>query len=106
MLPRSKLDRSRLIFTKIERAKKHIADLHLACEAFFSSRPYDIRVETNPDKLERSYHLVSIREVPDEIISICGDALHNLRSALDHLAFQLVLVAGNKPTRRTCFPIA
>jgi len=106
MLPRSKLARSRLLFLKINRAEKHIEDLELASQAFIKSRPYDIRPEINPDTHERSYHLVDAREIPDEIVSICGDAIHNLRSALDHLAYQLVLVSGNIPDKRTCFPIA
>jgi hypothetical protein len=36
---------------------------------------------------------------------IVGDCLHNLRSALDYLAYQLVLVSGNKPNESTQFPI-
>lgn len=34
-----------------------------------------------------------------------GDILFNLRSALDQLAWQLVLRADAQPTRRTEFPI-
>jgi hypothetical protein len=34
-----------------------------------------------------------------------GDCLHNLRSSLDHLAWQLVLADGGTPTTRTDFPI-
>jgi hypothetical protein len=36
---------------------------------------------------------------------IAGDCLHNARSALDHLAVQLVIVSGGTPTRKTAFPI-
>jgi hypothetical protein len=34
-----------------------------------------------------------------------GDAIHNLRVSLDHLAWQLVIAAGEAPNRDTCFPI-
>jgi len=80
-------DRLPLIFYKVERAEKHIEDLLLACEAFFDSKPYEIEIKVDPDKSERSYHLVRMAEVPDEIMLICGDAIHNLRSALDYLAY-------------------
>jgi hypothetical protein len=41
-----------------------------------------------------------------EIGVIAGDAVHNLRSALDHLAWQLALLNTAKPHPRTQFPIA
>ena len=41
-----------------------------------------------------------------EFSLVYGDLLSNLRGALDYLAWQLVLVAGNQPTHRTSFPCA
>ena len=37
--------------------------------------------------------------------AIIGDCVHNLRSALDHLACQLVIAHGGDPNRATNFPI-
>jgi hypothetical protein len=37
--------------------------------------------------------------------AIIGDCIHNLRSSLDTLMWQLVLLRGGKPSRRTQFPI-
>jgi hypothetical protein len=37
--------------------------------------------------------------------AIVGDALHNMRSALDHLALQLVILDGGNPSEYTQFPI-
>ena len=37
---------------------------------------------------------------------MAGDAVHNARSALDHLAWGLVIRDGGAPTRYTAFPIA
>ena len=34
-----------------------------------------------------------------------GDAIHNLRTALDHLVWQLVEAGGGTPNDRTAFPI-
>ena len=36
---------------------------------------------------------------------ILGDLLHNLRSALDHLAWQLVVDGGGTPSQDTNFPV-
>ncbi len=47
-------------------------------------------------------------EVPNAPISwsvIFGEILYNLRSALDHLVWQLVLVNGQTPGRHNAFPI-
>ena len=46
-----------------------------------------------------------IREPPARWGLIVGDALHNMRAALDHLACRLVELAGNAPSRSTAFPI-
>jgi hypothetical protein len=45
-------------------------------------------------------------KMPFDIVLMAGDIIHNLRSALDHLAFNLVQVGGGTPTTKTCFPIA
>ena len=45
------------------------------------------------------------REVRPEIAPMIGDVLFNLRSALDHLAYALVIANKKKPSTRTEFPI-
>ena len=42
-----------------------------------------------------------MRPLPDSVALLVGDAVHNLRSALDHFAYAAVA----QPTRQTCFPI-
>src|SRR5258708_39516599 len=98
------LAKSRVIFSKVERAKKHIEDLNSALDAFWSTEPNRISFEDNPNSGERSYYLVNVAEIPLEILVIIGDVLHNLRSALDHLAFQLPRAPG-KVRGWTQFPI-
>ena len=44
-------------------------------------------------------------EIPENFPAVIGDAVHNLRSALDHLVWSLVLVNGETPDERTQFPI-
>ena len=84
------------LLVKVKRAQKHIGDLDRACEAFINSRPCIIESKSDSDARERSYYLVSVRDVPWEIIAIAGDVIQNLRTALDHLAYHLVCVGKGR----------
>ena len=57
------------------------------------------------DRREAVYYAARVGEVPLTIAAITADVLQNLRKALDHLASELVLVAGSYPTRNSGFPI-
>jgi hypothetical protein len=104
-------DRARLIRVKIERAKKHVDDLEAAVvslgEPSFNTISLEFEPGTGETRLEsRPLHIYG----PD-IPTIAGDAIHNLRCALDHLAFQLVTVGITfgeqrvKPWQDIQFPI-
>lgn len=81
---------------KIERAKKHIIDLESECNGFFSKHPYSFRFEINPQSGEREYYVVSVKDVPVSVSIILGDALNNLRSALDHMCWHLACIGTTK----------
>ncbi len=51
------------------------------------------------------YRLVDVPTTPVEWSLIMGDAVHNLRSALDLLAWQAVIAGVGTPSRSTCSPI-
>jgi hypothetical protein len=89
---------------KIARAARHIQELDAAARAYLASAPFalDCVELPNGDLLWR----VKIRDaVPIEWSAIIGDAVHNLRSALDLLAWQLVDANGAIPSQGTCFPV-
>lgn len=94
------------VYIKIERAKSHIRELTEAIAAFLESDPYALVVQEEPETGDLVYRLRVLRETPPEWGAILGDATHNLRSALDLLASELVLVGGGKLTDQTGFPIA
>lgn len=90
---------------KIERANQHIKDIETVMRAFRDKNPYGFRIENDP-KTGDEIHLVEIRrETPTPLSLITGDALHNLRSALDHLAWQAHEADGGKPDKKTEFPV-
>jgi hypothetical protein len=81
---------------KIERAKKHISELESRCAAFFDSdpRPYVVATKRNPQTRQLIYYLDRIADTPIDLAVITGDVIQCLRSALDHLAYQLVRVGS------------
>ena len=98
------VSRSRLLLSKVERSKKHIEELHALFESFWRSNPHSIRFEDDLNARERIFYLATVEDIPLEVPNIIGDILHNLRSALDHLAYVLPLATGEK-RRWTQFPI-
>lgn len=94
---------------KVERAKEHIVQLHAAIEKFVASDPYTHFTEDDPETGDLIYRVTvepHANEGLGDLAVIAGDAVHNLRSALDLLMWQLVDASGGKPGRHTTFPIA
>jgi hypothetical protein len=91
---------------KIERAKKHFTDLAQEDRRFMALNPYRIDPEYDPQTRNLRFKQ-SVFLQPDPILwgTLIGDAVHNLRSVFDHLAWQLVLANGNRPDWRTEFPV-
>jgi len=97
------------ISAKVTRAEQHIQDFQRAVASFCASRPYETGVKIDADAGNRVYYLVSVRDVPLGVATIAADVLQNLRSALDHIVYQLVLDANPhasaKELKRCHFPI-
>lgn len=93
--------------TKIERAKKHIVDLQAAIDAARETQLYRFATQRDPKTGHLVYYVTNVQEPPPSISAIAGDVLQNLRSALDHLAYQLVCVGmgSNGPFRWPQFPV-
>jgi hypothetical protein len=93
------------LLVKFDRAKSHISETESTIRAFLDAKPYVVSTKRDPQSRRLIYYLSSVQEPPDVLSTIVGDALQNLRSTLDHLAWQLVEANGQKPTRDTSFPI-
>lgn len=100
----SRLDGPR---TKIERAKKHLGDLDRELRVLPKSDPYRVSVEPEPDPRERVIRLRTEFDFTPPLRwgAIAGDAIHNIRSALDLLVYQLLLARNKTPDIWTEFPI-
>jgi hypothetical protein len=92
---------------KIKRADRQVKALQASFQKFFKDHPCTVTIAEFDKKA--GHHKLRIHGVPsslpDEWGVLIGEIAHNLRSALDLLAWQLVLLSGNSPTRQTEFPV-
>jgi hypothetical protein len=89
------------ILVKTERAKKHLDDVeNIASEVWDDQVSFFINSQGDRIGPEPS------RTIHIDLVTSAGDVVHNLRSALDHLAWQLAHWEGNEPGTMCCFPIA
>lgn len=91
---------------KIKRADEHIERLKTLVDAFKASEPYAPFLDRDPNTGHCDLYLVRKQRPSEDISLAIGDVVHNLRSALDHFAYQWVLRRGSgAPDPRTQFPI-
>ena len=69
---------------KLERAKHHIANLEATFRAYVDLNPYVLGSKENPETATKKATIRYTMELPSDIALILGDAVHNLRVALDH----------------------
>jgi hypothetical protein len=93
------------VLTKYEWAKKHVDNFEVAVDHFRRSNPHTVRRKDNVQAGYVTYCVENVPVIPDELPLMLGDAIHNLRSTLDYLARELVVVAGGTPDKYTSFPI-
>ena len=101
----SALSRLSGIRAKIERAKCHVRDLESRILAFRETDPYALFGDDDPKTGERVLRVRVRSQPPNDFALIAGEAVYQLRSSLDHLAWQLVEANGNAAGKWTYFPI-
>jgi hypothetical protein len=90
---------------KIERAKQHISDLHMRLLAFAQTDFYTLVVEKDSKTGEQALELEITKPVPEELALVMGDALHNLKSALDWTVNEVVFRRLKFYDSHTRFPL-
>lgn len=90
---------------KIRWAKRHLAEFHDAVLEAFSPDKYEFVFDPNVEDGKHTLRVFGLPETESDWTLLVGDCLQNFRSALDHLAYQLVLREKGKPTNKTQFPI-
>lgn len=91
---------------KLRRAKDLVNELRSMIEPLALEATRSIVGAPSPtDASTVIYRVTRVPLIDPIVAAIAGDIVHNLRSALDHLAWQLVLLDGGQPDEETSFPL-
>lgn len=90
---------------KVERAKEHISQLEAEIQEFLGREPYRIVLEEEQQNGDLIYRVKIKEQPPLRWSAIIGDIVHNLRSALDLLANDVVSANCKIPNHYTAFPV-
>ena len=87
---------------KTVRAQRHLETLQGEIRKYIRSEPI---TRSGKDDIEKGVHILrfELRDFPVKIPLLVGEIAYNLRSGLDHIAWQLSLLSGRTP-RNTAFP--
>lgn len=85
-------ERIALIRVKTARAHEHIQDLEARIKAFLDGEPYKVGTKPHPEfpNAFTHHYVESAQRMTAAIPLVAGEALQHMRSALDHLAWNLV----------------
>lgn len=86
---------------KIRRAREHLDLLKARIEALYADPQSGWFDYSNNGEAALMVHF----RANADLCAIAGDAVQNIRAALDHLVWDLVLLAGEEPGTHTSFPI-
>jgi hypothetical protein len=91
---------------RLARAEDHLRLLKAAIDSYMGTEPYEIYVQKDGSTGEGTVHIVERRPVPPVLSLVVGDTVHNLRSTLDHLTWQLAQLLGPPQfPERVVFPV-
>ena len=79
---------------KVERANKHILELNSVLQGFTNTDFYDLSTKKDPNTGHDVLQFRILKSIPEVMAPIIGDAIHNLRSALDLMISEIVNRAG------------
>jgi hypothetical protein len=92
---------------KLQRGEEHLASFVAEAQGYIDSGPYRIAHHFEPQTSDYLFNIKVVREPPvARWGTMIGDVLHNLRSALDYLVYDLArLDTGKDRPQGTQFPI-
>jgi hypothetical protein len=85
------------IRVKVDRAKEHSDCLKSQLGRFVKEKPYPLHVVTYDYQTAKVRDVEWTKRIPPKWGAIVGDCVHNLRSALDHIVWELSGGTGHAP---------
>lgn len=93
------------VLAKYKWAKEHVDNFNAAEELFRKENRISFGRDIDHATGEFVYKVKSVPEIPEWLRFMLGDAIHNLRSALDYAAYALVVAGTSQPGNHTYFPV-
>jgi hypothetical protein len=90
---------------KIVRANEHFGRLHAEMSAWDARRPWRLVPEVYDNGRKHFYRLRFLEPVPIDWAVVLGEAIHDLRSALEQVVYWLTVDWTGKPLKGSSFPI-
>ena len=92
---------------KIERANEHIENLSIKVNSFLGLCGYKVRrdFEGDPPSFVVTVEEVNFPPVPNQFSIIAGEVVYHLRSALDHVIFELIRANRREPSGENMWPV-
>jgi hypothetical protein len=88
---------------KLKRANKHISELDSMLRTYCANID-PARVYEDADGGLHSLQFKVAQPMPEDVPLILGDAIHNLRCALDIMTCERIILDGGMPNKWTRFP--
>lgn len=89
---------------KLDRAYDHVESLDRAIQWFLRRHPHEPVPELRVEAREYVAYMKVREDPPLWWSTVVGDAIHNMRSALDHAVYQLAVANGQTPSG-TAYPV-
>jgi hypothetical protein len=91
---------------KMNRALDHIRELEDLIESWRRLDSYRVSIGKEEHTRQNVLRFIVTKSLPEDVALIIGDAIHNLRTALDHAAYELLCLsrASKKDLDQTYFP--
>lgn len=96
---------------RLSRAEEHLKAInrgllrHYEADEYLMAGEYQRNSDAPGGRGDIVIDPTTLPEINPRLNTLIGEYVHDLRSGLDHLAWQLVLRAKGTPTVKTCFPI-
>ena len=90
---------------KIERAEYHISDIDDRINELIHSGPHGVSIHTDPNTGYDVIQANVIDVVPEDFALVIGDALHNLKAALDFAVNEVVFRRLKRYDAHARFPV-
>jgi hypothetical protein len=79
-------------WSKLARADEHLQSLHREIRAFLGTNPYAFGISLDMEQSRSVFSTLLVTPPPTRLGPVFGDYIHNLRCALDHLAWRFAQV--------------